>query len=125
MYCIESKLEALAQCAFKNEDEIQQLEILVCPDSKAHSKPTDELMCQIDSKVDQKLQDFLNGPVTDALRAALEAFSSHVGVKIQSLDDQLAILMSKDPAGYKEQRSPRSEPPCEPVETGAHNTGMT
>ena len=99
MYCIESKLEALAQCAFRNEEEIQQLEVQVCSNPKAHSKPNDELMCEIDCKIDQKLQDFLRGTVQDAFRAAFETFSSQVGDKIQSLEDQLAILMPKDPGG--------------------------
>jgi len=87
MYCIESKLDALAQCVSKNDEEIQQLEIQVCSDTKALSKPTHELMREIDCKMDQKLEDSLKGLVQDAFRAAFEAtedFEARVEGKIDA-----------------------------------------
>ena len=75
-------MEVVADAACKVEADLEELEPTSLPkfDIAAVEAKLDKA---IGEKVDQKLQDFLNGPVTDALRAALEAFSSHVGVKIQ------------------------------------------
>ena len=57
---------------------------------------SDDVLAQMEIRVDEKLAGILKGSVQDAFRAAFEAFSIQVGSKIQNLDDRLNEVALRD-----------------------------
>ena len=72
-------MESLAEAAFKNEHDVEEVVVETLSRAGQIENVTEDILCKVNTKVDEKLEDFLKGTVQDAFRAVFEAFSSHVG----------------------------------------------